>query len=946
MLSNEFSIFCLVRNYNYVNNLMCKLQKHIYKLYTSYIINTTNKNLYTNELYELSTNINILYNTTIQKYKNDKSQEINKLIISYKDNFDILYDDIITKYYINENVPIDISYNIIHPIKSQIIDDVNSIAKKIGFSSISDYYKFIDSNEQIINCFEYFLPLNIDIVENKYNVSEDDIISITESNNIMTKRFFMKKCDNSPINIFISYFIIYIRHKKKNYIIKGIFENDILNFNTRVMAQISYPDLYKKLKYLMLQVKDNPFKIKFIKYCDIGDLIAVNYDNWLLMLNKFDKLYNKIKNKSFSSLMQYFTNKIDKPIDIYYIIKVLLLGTEEQINIAGMLFLVLKEKKTDNIMISDIIYSSLNFVSQIKLKNINIDIQEEMTKLSECQFDDVDLRKQLFLIRNIPSYVKKLVNEKINEMKLNNNDYYKQYTYAKSLIDFPWPNLNEKKFKVSSDNVLECTEYLEKIEMKLNNETYGHLKVKEKILLHISECISNPNADGYIMSFHGPPGVGKTMLAKSLAKSLDMPIIVIPLGGQNDGDILQGTGYTYTSSQPGNIIKELIRVGTTRCVLYLDELDKTSSRNEKSHNELTSIITQLTDPNMNSLFRDKFFQEISFPLNNMIIIASYNSNKSFDDALLNRFDEITIKPYNIREKIHIVEKFIIKELCSQMNFKNIIQINHETIKHVISTYTNECGVRELKRKFKIIIMKLNKLKLTNKLSEFIHDNIITLGIDDINYFLHDEIIYEQSNIVHDYDEIGVVNGMYAVAGKTGGIITFQAESNYQFKNNFDLKYTGSQSDIMKESVQCAYISAIRYIAVLLKFDNDKKLEKHILTNFPSGFHMHANNISTPKNGSSGGCAFAIALISLILQKPIKSNIAVTGELDIKNNIIPVGNISAKIAAAKNNNIKIVIIPKQNYNDVHKLEEEHPDLFDSSFKYKFASNLAEAVELIL
>ena len=922
MLRKEFNIYCLSNDYGLLYNFFHKLQHHIYKLFEFYIIDTTEKNLFINELYEISTGTNIIYNVAIHNYNQDTCVETNEMTIKYEKSPKILYD-LINKHFIANNIIHDIAYETIHPLKSKIKSKMHILMNKIGFPGLQDFYIFIDSNA---------------IVDMKYN----DFIPLKICNTTSKCPFTIKKTMSPNINVFFMCFDININF----YLIQGIFLNDYLNLSTRVMSQIIYPDIYEKRKNLLIEHSNNDFKTKYLKYCDKGELLVLTHNEINVMLCDHEKLYNKIKVKSFTSLMQYFVTKSDKPIEIFNIIKLLLLGTEDNINIAGMLFLVLKEKKTNNLIIANLIYVSLNFVSQIKLKMVNINVESEIKQLNELTFDDVDLRKQMSIVKNMPLYVKNLINEKINEMKLNNNDYHKQYTFAKTLIDFPWPATDDKKFDINADNSKDCAQYFKNIEMQLNEITYGHVQVKDKILLHLAECISNPDSNGYIMSFCGPPGVGKTLIAQSLAKVLNIPIIIIPLGGHNDSEVLHGTAYTYSSSQPGSIIKEIIRMGTTKCILYLDELDKTSIRNEKSHNEINAIISQLTDPNMNSHFRDRFFQGIEFPLKNLIIIASYNSNQSFDKSLLNRFDEIEIKPYNLREKIHITKHFIIKEICENMKFNYEICIDDEILKYVLLHYIRESGVRDMKRKIKLIIMKLNKLKLTNQISHMITDNKITLEIDDIKYFLKDEHVYEIENINHNDGEIGIINGLYANNLGNGGVLSIQIDKYYNFNNTFTLKFTGSQSEEMKESVFCAYTNAINYIGILMDFTDFEKLKTHITTNFPCGFHIHVNDVCTPKDGSSGGCAFALAFISLILNKPIKNNIAITGELNIKNKVLSVGNIMAKVISAKNNGIRAILIPKSNNNDIVTLlkDEENEHLFDETFQYHLIETLNDAIDI--
>lgn len=925
MLCKKFKIFCLSCDYNTLYKIINSLQHHIYNLFEKYIIDTTEKNLILNELYILVSRINTIYNECITEYNNIITDIENESLSRYSNNFKILRDLVINNYIVN-NIEHELSYETIYPIKIKIMSEFFHIMTSIGYPDLKGFLSFIDNPLTIELKYEGFIAYKI--LQSNKTIKEFEIC--------VTKNELQK--------IFTSCYDITIKHKNYSFIISGTFGNDYLNLDTRIMPQIMFPELYSKKLKLMEIHKDSDFKTKYLKYCDKGELIVLSYKEFDEKLISHEKFFDKIKNKSFSHLMQYFITKTDNPRNIYNIIRLLLLGNEDHINIAGMLFLVLREKKCDNIMISNLIYSSLNFVSQVKLKMVNINIEEETKQLAEMTFDELDLRKQMTVVKHMPNYVKNLVNEKINEMKLNNNDYHKQYIYAKTLIDFPWPSKVEKIFNIDSNDSKECKNYFNNIDIKLNEVAYGHIKAKEKISLHLGELISNPNASGYVMSLYGEPGVGKTLIAQSLADVLEMPLITLSMGGHNDSEVLNGVAYTYSSSQPGSIIKEIVRVGTTRAILYIDELDKTGVRNEKSHNEINAVISQLVDPGMNSLFVDKFFQGIKFPLNNIIVIVAYNTKTNFAKSLINRFDEIEIKPYNIREKIHIVKHFILKNLCKDINFSIPVIMTDDDIKKIIVKYTREGGVRDLKRKIKTIIMKLNKLKLVDRIDNLIVNGEIILKQEDINYFLKDECIYETNNTINNENAIGVIKGLCVYNDSAGDVISIQIDKNYNFNESFVLNCTGSQSEEMKESVQCAYTSAIQYIAIQLKFNNYDKLKNYVINNFPSGFHIHVNDVCTPKYGSSGGCAFALAFISLILGKPIKHNIAITGELDIKDNVIAVGGIDIKVVSAKNNGVNLVLIPYANKQDLDALIIDMPDLFDENFSYHMIANLSEAVNI--
>jgi ATP-dependent Lon protease len=950
MLVNDFKIFCLKKNYMIIYDLITKFQSHIYDIFKRFFITTTDKNIYINQIYELSKSINVNYNNIILQYSEINNNNISyyNLIKKYENNFNDLYTLIEAKY-IKEGIHSPIPKNILYPLNEHFKENINDIIRLVGFPNLNDFIKFYNINltySEIIN--NHFKILKIYSI-NTISIDSEDKKTIKDSYGLMTNELFFRANTTQPIEIITPYFDLVINCGKYKYILQGVFYDDYLNLSSRIMIQVSFPKIFEKKKEITSMISSNlddeiNFKSKYIKYCDIGEIIVYSKYKWKKVLNDYYSIYSKISNKTFSNIMQDFSNKINKPIDIYNIIKVLLLGTDEQINIAGMLFLILKDKKINNLFISEVIYLSLNFVSQIKLKKINVNLKEEIEKLNEMTYENVDLKKQILLLKNMPSNIKTLAIEKINEMKLNNNDYYKQFVYVKTLLNFPWPDLNDTLFKISANDHFKCAEYLAEIENKLTIKTYGHTKIKEQLILQVAKWISNPKANGCAISLNGPPGVGKTLIAKSLSEALDIPFVQITLGGQNDGELLHGHGYTYSGAQPGLIIKKIVEAGSTRCILYLDELDKSCAKHG-STNEITSILIHLTDPNMNSSFQDRFFQGIDFPLDRLIIMTSYNDRSKIDPILLDRFIELDVKPYNIQDKISIIQNYIIKELKTIIGFPYDLDISDDLIKQIINDYTIEAGVRDVKRKIELILLKLNKLHLTNKIDSFLNksNNKITMS-----QTLIDKLIDSNNKIDKkkntDISLVGVVNGLYATTVGTGGITTIQIEQNYSLDLNFSLKLTGSQGDVMKESVQCAFTCAIRYLCAKTEFDSIDKINLHIKKNFPNGFHIHTPAGGTPKDGPSAGCAFSIGFISLILNKPFNNQVAMTGEIDLNSNITKIGGLEYKLVGAKQAGIKTVLVPKENENDISEIIKDYNDLFDDNFKYIFISNLNDAVKL--
>ncbi len=951
MIVNDFKIFCLKRNYLQIYDLLTDFQSHTYDIFKRYFITTTDKNVFINQIYELSKSININYNSIIFKYSEPdftSGVEYISLLKKYENNFQELYDLIETKY-IKEGIPSPIPYDVLYPLETHVSEAIEELIGLVGFPSLDNFIKFnnIDLTvPKIINShFKILKVFKLDQV----NITSEDKKIIKDSYEIMNEKMFFRVNSTQPIEIILPYFDLIINTPRAKYICQGVFFDDYLNLSSRIMTQVSFPKIFEKKKDIINifsskgSVEEISFKSKYIKYCDIGEIIVYSKQKWESVLSEAYGLYTKLSNKTFSNIMQEFSNKINKPVDIYNIIKVLLLGSDEQINIAGMLFLILKDKKVNNLFISDVVYFSLNFVSQIKLKKININLKEEIEKLNEMTYENVDLKKQVLLLKNMPMNVKTLAIEKINEMKLNNNDYYKQFLYVKTLLNFPWPDSNDNLFKVTSSNPLECADYLKEIEQKLTVKTYGHKKIKEQLILQVAKWISNPKSNGCAISLNGPPGVGKTLIAKTLSEALDIPFVQITLGGQNDGELLHGHGYTYSGAQPGLIIKKILEAGSTRCILYLDELDKSCAKHG-STNEISSILIHLTDPNMNSSFQDRFFQGIDFPLDRLIIMTSYNDRSKVDPILLDRFIELDVKPYNIQDKISIVKNYVLSELKTIIGFPYKLEMDDLTIKQLINDYTIEAGVRDIKRKIELILLKLNKLRLTNELDKYLHssgDKIV------LNSQMVDELVDSTSKIIKKKigltPLVGVVNGLYATNVGTGGITTIQIEANYSLDSNFALKLTGSQGDVMKESVQCAFTCAVRYICTQTEFNTIELINTHIKKNFPNGFHIHTPAGATPKDGPSAGCAFAIAFISLILSKPFNNKVAMTGEIDLNSNVTKIGGLEYKLVGAKQAGVNKVLVPIENSVDLDEIIKDYPDLFDENFKYVLVTNLNDAVQ---
>ena len=455
-------------------------------------------------------------------------------------------------------------------------------------------------------------------------------------------------------------------------------------------------------------------------------------------------------------------------------------------------------------------------------------------------------------------------------------------------------------------------------------------------IISVQGCNINP------IGLAGPPGVGKTKYAQVLAECLNIPFVQITLGGQNDGEILHGHGYTYSGAQPGLIVKKMVDAGSARCIMFFDELDKCASKYGQI-NEITSILIHLTDPMTNATFQDRFFQEITFPLNKVIFIFSFNDSSKIDKILLDRMEVLNIESYNINEKMHIANDYLLKDICKNVGFEyKSILFSNSILSKIIQDYTYEPGVRSLKRSIENILLKLNLDRIyqrgcfeNNKEYHFNEPLEITNDIIS-NYLGSSKITYKT---IHSKQMIGMVNGMYATTSCFGGIVPIQITGNHSGNyNKFTLKLTGNQKKIMKESIVYSFTTAINLLTEQGKSD--------FFLKYPCGLHIHTPEAATPKDGPSAGVAFTLAFLSVMLGLKIKNNIALTGEIDLHGNVTKIGGVKYKVQGAFKANVNIAYLPKENEEDYDKLKKELPEIFDDNHSCKFIEHVLDVAKEVL
>jgi ATP-dependent Lon protease len=940
----NYKLHLLQNRYTEITEILSNLQKQILQLNNKNYISNVKKNVYLGKLFEISKCMNTKYNNYINNELEKKTLKktdlkINDLLNKTSNNNK--YYKIIEEYNNFDN-------NNKKPLE-YIYQELKEYIKEIGYTSLKNIIKLITNNS--LKIFDSSVNNLLDEIENIAVPLSFEIFEVKKKNLSYYWRIPEKFEEN---DYFHQIRELWIRKPncKNNFIkIKLFFKIDTLNVRMKT-CQINYPVLYNLKNTCMSFIEKNNSDIdkKFIKslmrHDYLGNIYCMSSKDYAsyIKLMYYKKL--ELSETTFLNLMKEFISKKKNINDMFNIIYLLLLGNDENSDLASLLIGLVKEKKNIQNELHDHIYNNLTYFLQVKIKKGNNNIKNEVNKLKSLTSEDVDYKKQLITNKFIPDNVKSLTLEKVEEMKSFNNEYYKQLTFVKNIVQFPWSSNNDNSlYKKLKNNKKESIEYLKNVENKLKKSSYGHDEAKQNLLQIIGKWISNPSSKGTSFGLVGPPGVGKTLLAKSVSDALDIPFGQITLGGQNDGELLHGHGYTYSGSQPGLIIKKMVEMGKSRCILYFDELDKACSKHG-SVNEITSILIHLTDPNMNKTFQDRFFQGIDFPLDKVIMIFSYNDSKLIDPILLDRIKEIKVNPYTIFDKLDICNNFIIPEIQKNIGFnKNCVKFNKNIIELLVDNYTSEAGVRGIKRIIENIFLQLNLDKIYNR-GIFKNKNKITLNKKDINSLLSQPEI--ENTKIHSKSEVGIINGLYATSNGDGGIIPIQIFKNYNSnKENFEIKLTGNQGDVMKESVQCSLTAAFDYVRKNInKYPFIKNLDDYINENFKYGFHIHAPSTSTPKDGPSAGCAFTTAFISRILNKKIKNTVGMTGEIELTGRITKIGGLNYKLIGCKKAGCKLIFVPKENEDDLNKIIKKNPKLIDNKFKVRIFNNISDIIDEIL
>ncbi len=444
--------------------------------------------------------------------------------------------------------------------------------------------------------------------------------------------------------------------------------------------------------------------------------------------------------------------------------------------------------------------------------------------------------------------------------------------------------------KVSKDNT-----DIKKAEKILNADHYGLDKVKDRILEFLSAKMFNPELKGQIICLEGPPGTGKTSIAKSVARALNKKYARISLGGVHDESEIRGHRKTYVGAMPGRIVDALKNAGVSNPVMLLDEVDKLSNDYK---GDPSSALLEVLDGEQNHTFRDNYV-EIPVDLSRVFFIATANNVDNIPAPLLDRMEIIELVSYTSEEKFNIAKKHLISKQMKRhgLTSKNF-KITDDALREIINSYIKEAGVRKLERTITSLCRKATRmLSSTDKAK-------ITVKVSDLEAMLGAAKYKDREKDM--VDEIGVTNGL-AWTSVGGELLKIEVSV---LKGKGKIEITGSLGDVMKESANLA-VSYVRSIAAELGIDEDFYKNKDI--------HIHAPEGAVPKDGPSAGVTIVTSLVSALLGVPVKSGVAMTGEITLKGKVLPIGGLREKSMAAYNNGIKTVVIPKRNVPDLKEVD---------------------------
>lgn len=569
--------------------------------------------------------------------------------------------------------------------------------------------------------------------------------------------------------------------------------------------------------------------------------------------------------------------------------------------------------------------------NEIEVMQLRMEIQSKVKERIDKNQREYILREQLKLIREelgeddtvsdadhfrqqaeslkAPKEIKEKILKEIKRFKslgFNNSESSVSRGYIETLLKLPWD-------KVSRDN-----NNLNNAKKVLEEDHYGLEKVKERVLEYLAVRTLTKKGSSPILCLVGPPGTGKTSIARSVAKALNKKYVRICLGGVRDEAEIRGHRRTYVGAMPGRIASGMIQAGVKNPLMLLDEIDKVSSDYK---GDTSSALLEVLDSEQNNKFTDHYV-ELPVDLSEVLFIATANDPQAIPRPLMDRMEVIEISSYTENEKEHIAREHLIPKQIKMNGLKEKqLTVTDEAVRGIISGYTREAGVRNLERRFGEICRKAARMILQEQ------QETVEVNKENLEDFLgKSRYSYRK---VNEQDEVGIVRGL---AWTSVGGDTLQIEVN-RMPGKGEFLLTGQLGDVMKESAQ-AGISYIRSVAEAYGIDPE-----FFKTN---DLHIHIPEGAVPKDGPSAGITMATAMLSAITGKPVKANLAMTGEITLRGRVLPIGGLKEKLLAAKTAGITNVLVPGQNQPDVEEIDEEIKEGLRIVYVEKMEDVLKEAL----
>lgn len=496
--------------------------------------------------------------------------------------------------------------------------------------------------------------------------------------------------------------------------------------------------------------------------------------------------------------------------------------------------------------------------------------------------------------------------DKLTKLPPSSQEAFVIKNYLDTVLDLPWGKYTKAKLS------------MEKAEAVLEKDHYGLKKVKERILEFLAVHMLNPEIKGQIICLAGPPGIGKTSIAKSIAKAMGRKYARVSLGGVRDEADIRGHRKTYVGAMPGRIITAISQAGSANPLILFDEIDKLCS---DIKGDPSSAMLEVLDAEQNNAFRDHFI-EVPFDLSKAVFITTANNVGAIPAPLLDRMEVIELPSYTAEEKFHIAKEHLIPKQLKEHGLKaSQLKISDDAIDELIQYYTKEAGVRSLERSIASLCRKTAKRIAANEVKR------VTIKAKDITGYLG--IRKYLGDLSSKEDQVGVVNGLAWTS--VGGVL--MPIEVITMKGTGKIELTGSLGEVMKESSKIA-VSYVRSIADKYGIDPDFYKNEDL--------HIHAPEGAVPKDGPSAGVTMTTALVSALSGLKVRSDVAMTGEVTLHGKVLPIGGLREKTMAAYKSGIKTVIIPVANKPDL----EEVDDAVKNAITFVFAEELTDVLDTAL